>query len=51
MNKEMLKVVEKLEEVFGCEKACENCPFAKACKEKQLWWGCPVWENQMGEDL
>ena len=51
MNKEMLKVIEMLENKFDCEKACEHCPFAKECKEKELWWGCSVWESQMGEDL
>ena len=51
MKKEMREVVEKLEAKFGCEEACEHCPFAQACEEHELWWGCPVWESQMGEDL
>lgn len=30
---------------------CENCPFANECEELQLFWGCAVWEDEMGEDL
>ena len=51
MSKEMLKVVEILEKKHGCEGACDHCPFAQECEEKEMWWGCPVWEDQMGEDL
>lgn len=31
--------------------SCETCPFAEACKARQLWWGCGEWEDQQGEDL
>lgn len=51
MSKEMLKVVEMLEKMHGCEGACDHCPFAQECEEKEMWWGCPVWEDQMGDDL
>ena len=30
---------------------CEDCPFAERCEHEELWWGCSVWEEEMGEDL
>ena len=35
----------------GCEEACAHCPFAEACAEAEAWYGCPAWEDGMGEDL
>ena len=30
---------------------CADCPFHEQCGEEELWWGCSVWEESMGEDL
>lgn len=30
---------------------CADCPFHAQCGEEELWWGCSVWEESMGEDL
>jgi len=30
---------------------CESCPFATVCGEHELFWGCMIWEEEMGEDL
>ena len=35
---------------MDCE-SCEVCPFAKVCGQHELFWGCGVWEDMMGEDL
>lgn len=35
----------------GCEEACARCPFADRCEACEGWWGCPCWEEGMGEDL
>ena len=45
--------VEEMElAVFDLEcEGCEGCPFAAVCGEHELFWGCPVWEEEMGEDL
>ena len=43
---ELLHVVFDLE----CE-GCEDCPVAHLCGEHELFWGCSVWEDAMGEDL
>lgn len=32
-------------------KACAVCPYAEACTEYKLHWGCSAWEDSMGEDL
>lgn len=45
------KVVEGLLDQYGCEHACEHCPYAEECSDQELYWGCVVWEEQMGEDL
>lgn len=34
-----------------CGSACESCPFKQLCKDVELWWGCGVWEEEMGDDL
>jgi len=31
--------------------SCANCPYHKACEKNELYYGCSVWENEMGEDL
>jgi hypothetical protein len=33
------------------ENMCEGCPYAEQCQAQQLYWGCGIWEAQMGEDL
>ena len=30
---------------------CEDCPYFKECEEKEYYWGCPHWEDAMGDDL
>lgn len=45
------EVVEELLEEYGCEHACEHCPYAEECSAQELYWGCVVWEEQMGDDL
>ena len=56
---EMRKVDKLVEEMFGgyglttdeCECVCDACPFAERCGEEELYFGCGVWEEMMGEDL
>ena len=46
-------LVEEMQEMvydLECE-GCEGCPFAAVCGEHELFWGCGVWEEAMGEDL
>lgn len=45
--------VEEMElAVFDLEcEGCADCPFSAVCGEQELFWGCPVWEDMMGEDL
>lgn len=35
----------------GCDEACEHCPYAEWCEEYEGFWGCPCWEEGMGDDL
>ena len=53
MTKEMRNTIETMYEACGydCEHFCENCPYADRCGTEELFWGCGVWEDQMGEDL
>lgn len=60
MTLEEMRVVDALVvEMFGedeltpedCENVCEACPFADRCEKEELYWGCGVWEEMMGEDL
>lgn len=34
-----------------CNKVCEACPYRGKCWELGIMWGCPNWEESMGEDL
>lgn len=34
-----------------CEQVCEACPFAGMCGKAEMYYGCEVWEEAMGEDL
>lgn len=49
-KKEFYEVVDKLLDQYGAE-GCAHCPYAEQCKARELYWGCGVWEEQMGEDL
>jgi len=60
MTLEEMRVVDALVvEMFGedgltadeCEDVCEVCPFAERCGREELYFGCGVWEEMMGEDL
>lgn len=33
------------------DNCCEKCPFAGDCYIEGLCYGCPVWEESMGDDL
>lgn len=37
--------------IAKCGGTCESCPFEQLCEDVQLWWGCYVWEEEMGDDL
>lgn len=37
--------------IAKCGGTCETCPFEQLCEDIELWWGCYVWEEEMGEDL
>lgn len=50
MTKEMRRLTEDLMVQYG-EDGCEHCPYAEQCGAEELFWGCGVWEEQMGEDL
>ena len=39
------------EYIVECGNTCESCPFEQLCKDVELWWGCCVWEGEMGDDL
>lgn len=34
-----------------CDAVCERCPYSGRCYEMGIMWGCPNWEESMGEDL
>lgn len=37
--------------IAKCGGTCESCPFEQLCEDVELWWGCYVWEDEMGDDL
>ena len=39
------------EEMEMAYMGCEGCPYAEVCASEELFWGCEVWEDAMGEDL
>lgn len=39
------------EYIAKCGGTCESCPFEQLCEDVELWWGCYVWEEEMGDDL
>ena len=30
---------------------CSHCPLENVCGECELYWGCGVWEESLGDDL
>lgn len=43
---------ELMEKIYALEcDSCEECPLANLCEDYELFWGCGVWEDSMGEDL
>ncbi len=53
LTAEMKATIEELYEAvdMDCEACCERCPYAEQCGQYELFWGCGVWEDSMGEDL
>ena len=47
------RVIEELENEFleTGEDVCARCPYRDQCEKEELYWGCGVWETQMGDDL
>lgn len=33
------------------EKWCLNCPVREECDNNEMYFGCGIWEDNMGEDL
>ena len=51
-NKKMTNREELMEKVYALEcDSCEECPLTNLCESYELFWGCEVWENSMGENL
>ena len=48
-REEMMTIVRTFDTTEG--HTCEGCPLAAECELHELWWGCGVWEDGMGEDL
>ena len=51
---EFIKIYNEMIEAEGYDadrNYCEGCPHANECGKKELFWGCQVWEDSMGEDL
>lgn len=36
---------------FDDDMTCENCPLKEECGLYELYYGCIVWADEMGEDL
>jgi hypothetical protein len=53
MTNEMKKVINELYEKvnYNPDDCCEFCPYYEQCCAEELYWGCGVWEDSMGEDL
>ena len=52
MNIKEMTVEEMELAVFDLECTdCKECPFKEVCGKYELFWGCGVWEDAMGEDL
>jgi len=50
MTIEMRNFLAELAEQYF-EDGCAHCPYCEQCEAQELFWGCAVWEEQMGEDL
>lgn len=50
MKKEFYEVTMELLDEYGVD-GCQHCPYREECQAEELFWGCGVWEEQMGEDL
>lgn len=49
---EFRKVTDELFETYETtEEMCAHCPYREECEPKELFWGCGVWETEMGDDL
>ena len=48
-REEMMTIVRTFDITEG--HTYETCPLAGACELHELFWGCGVWEDSMGEDL
>lgn len=49
---EFTKVTNNLLEAYETtEERCAHCPYREECTTKELFWGCSVWEDEMGDDL
>ncbi len=48
-REEMMAIIRTFDITEG--HTCETCPLAAECELHELFWGCGVWEDGMGEDL
>lgn len=48
-REEMMVMVHTFDVTEGHD--CDGCPFADVCGAFELFYGCDVWESEMGEDL
>lgn len=51
MTIEQIEAIRTLMEGKTFEQTCTACPYAKTCERYQLYWGCPAWEEEMGEEV
>lgn len=58
MNRNEIKEIENIMldryyEEFDSDdyETCYHCPLEDVCGECELYWGCGVWEESMGDDL
>lgn len=47
---EFYEITSRLASEYG-EDGCQHCPYREQCEEAELFFGCGVWEEMMGEDL
>jgi len=47
----MMYELELWEEMDLMCAGCVGCPHVDECDALELFWGCSVWEDSMGEDL
>lgn len=52
MEMMMMSREELMEIVLDSDwESCEDCSLCAVCGKHELYWGCTVWEETMGEDL